>query len=203
MIYDSGSPPFVSRCVEMAICSIFRPQAEFMNFDIIDVQCQPNGWSDCGLFAIAFATELVHGHDPATSHFDTTSLRQHLMDGLEKSHLSRFTSTKRKVGLGKRVRKFHKEQIYCVCRTVNDPERPMLQCSSCKRWYHHDCVDIQVGASRKIKFICSLCSDALQKLAEWMMLYLYNVSSAIIQHQFCQCTCHDQSLMFMIFIGCQ
>ena len=75
LIYDSA---FASRVrmsldIQMAICSIVRPQPDIINFDVVDVQNQPNG-SDCGLFAIAFATELVHGHDPAGSFFDTLSL---------------------------------------------------------------------------------------------------------------------------------
>lgn len=44
-----------------------------------------NGW-DCGLFAIAFATELVHGSDPSLCHFDTGTMRQHLLCCLEKGY---------------------------------------------------------------------------------------------------------------------
>ena len=83
----------------MAICSILRPQPDIINFDVVDVQNQPNG-SDCGLFAIAFATELVHDHDPAGSFFDTLSLRQHLLEGLERGYLDRFpVKRKRRIPL--------------------------------------------------------------------------------------------------------
>ena len=39
-----------------------KPQSGTIKFDLVNVQSQPNG-SDCGLFAIAFATELIHGND--------------------------------------------------------------------------------------------------------------------------------------------
>ena len=97
LIYDSA---FASRVrmsldIQMAICSILRPQPDIINFDVVDVQNQPNG-SDCGLFAIAFATELVHGNDPAGSFFDTLSLQQHLLEGLERGYLGSISSEEEK-----------------------------------------------------------------------------------------------------------
>lgn len=32
------------------------------------------------------------------------------------------------------------EQLYCVCRRPNSPEKPMAQCSQCKDWFHPTCV---------------------------------------------------------------
>ena len=43
-----------------------------------NVQWQ-SGSSDCGLFAVAFATAICAGCDPASSVFDQTSMRQHLL----------------------------------------------------------------------------------------------------------------------------
>ena len=42
------------------------------------VQQQTNA-SDCGLFAIAFATSLVFGYDPQDINFDTTRMHAHLV----------------------------------------------------------------------------------------------------------------------------
>ena len=39
---------------------------------------QPNG-SDCGVYAIAAATELAYGYDPVFCHWDTISMRAHLL----------------------------------------------------------------------------------------------------------------------------
>ena len=164
LIYDSA---FASRVrmsldIQMAICSILRPQPDIINFDVVDVQNQPNG-SDCGLFAIAFATELVHGNDSAGSFFDTLSLRQHLLEGLERGYLDRFpVKRKRRIPLGMKIRKHFQEKIYCICRTVNDITWPMM-CSSCRKWYHHDCEGLEVDLSDEHKFTCSLCNAALLK----------------------------------------
>ena len=165
MVYDSGCPSHVPVTIQMAVCSILRPQSDMMNFDIVNVQCQPNG-SDCGLFAIAFATELVHDQDPALCHFDTTCLRQHLLNSFDRDQLDRFPLLHtRRIPLGRKLKKSQKEKIYCICRTVNDVTRSMIQCSQCGRWYHHDCEDLDIEANNKI-YTCSLCQATLLKLAE-------------------------------------
>ena len=52
--------------------------------------------NDCGLFALACATELVHGCDPVLCSFNNASMRPHLMACLEAGHISRFPCTKRR-----------------------------------------------------------------------------------------------------------
>jgi len=61
------------------------------------VQIQRNG-HDCGLFALAFATELCHGFSPVTCSYDDDSLRSHLVQCLENQHMSVFPRTHRRVG---------------------------------------------------------------------------------------------------------
>ena len=53
------------------------PQAEF-ELRHIDVQRQVGG-SDCGLFAVAFATALCAGKDPFTCSFKQAQMRSHLL----------------------------------------------------------------------------------------------------------------------------
>ena len=48
---------------------------------VVAVQQQPNG-SDCGMFAPAFATCLVHYQTPETLQFDKSMMRQHLLECL-------------------------------------------------------------------------------------------------------------------------
>lgn len=60
----------------------FKDQAESLLADIyrgignVRVQQQPNG-SDCGIFAIAFATSLVYALKPENGNFDIIKMRQH------------------------------------------------------------------------------------------------------------------------------
>ena len=57
------------------------PQAEF-ELRHIDVQRQVGG-SDCGLFAVAFATALCAGKDPFTCSFKQAQMRSHLLTCFE------------------------------------------------------------------------------------------------------------------------
>ena len=158
-IYDSGSPSNIPISTQAAICSIMRPQSRVLNFDVVNVQAQ-NNLSDCGLFAIAFAVELVHGNDPAVSHFDVANLRRHLEEGINHNHLDPFpTVKKRRVPFGRKIKLTVKAEIYCTCRTVNDVARSMIQCFVCKKWFHHDCESIDTIESTKstFKFKCSQC----------------------------------------------
>ena len=33
-------------------------------------------------------------------------------------------------------------KLYCLCKLPHDGERPMLQCDSCRDWFHWDCVGL-------------------------------------------------------------
>ena len=62
-IYDSGWAPNISLHTKEIICHFVKPKKDVLFFDIMNVHAQPN-LDNCGVFAIAFATELVHGQDP-------------------------------------------------------------------------------------------------------------------------------------------
>ncbi len=55
------------------------------------VQQQTNG-SDCGVFAVAFATCLVFGADPTFRNFDAQGLTRHLATCLRNGRISLFPS---------------------------------------------------------------------------------------------------------------
>lgn len=52
-------------------------------------QTQLNG-SDCGVFAIAYATSLSFGSKPETITYDQGAMRQHLVDMFEKNTIQSF-----------------------------------------------------------------------------------------------------------------
>ena len=56
---------------------------------VVPVQQQRNG-SDCGVFAIAFATCLVHFIDPVTVDFDISKMRPHLLSCLKSGYINLF-----------------------------------------------------------------------------------------------------------------
>ena len=60
-----------------------------MIINMINVQRQING-CDCGVFAIANATELAFGKDPLLCQYDTEVMRLHFLKCLENRKMKRF-----------------------------------------------------------------------------------------------------------------
>ena len=78
-----------------------------LSVDVMNVQ-QQEGGSDCGLFAIAFATSLVFGQCPTLWRYTQKSMRKHLMDCLEKKDICPFPS-----------RAVNRKYLNAVLRTLN------------------------------------------------------------------------------------
>ena len=122
----------------------------FLHFDLINVETQTNS-HDCGVFAVAMATELALGGDPASVRWDTKKMRQHLKSCLEEGTMRHFPMLgRRRVALGARVRQTVLERVFCIasCRMPNDKNRAMISCDCCKAWFHIDCMEL----TQKIHF---------------------------------------------------
>ena len=156
-IYDSKRYSKVpSLFLKKQICSLLRPKSKHLFFDTMNVQPQDNG-NDCGLFAIAYATELANRHDPTRCHWSTGSLRSHLLSCFEKQSMSQFPVEKER--MSNRTRKSIKEDIFCVCRMPNDKDRPMIRCDNCHQWYHKDCESLSTDTSySSLVWKCSTCT---------------------------------------------
>ena len=103
---------------------------------------QPNPY-DCGVFAIANATELAHNCDPALCRWDCNNLREHLLLCFENGRMERFpTLGTRRVRLGSQICKSITEAVLCICRMPNNKSRAMIQCDNCRVYYHMDCMDL-------------------------------------------------------------
>ena len=166
-VYDSGWSPNISLETKELICNFLKPEKDVIFFDIMNVHAQPN-LTDCGLFAVAFATELVHGEDPVLCNFDCAGMRTHLLAGLEAGLIGRFPcKKKRRVPLASRVRKSIRELIYCTCRTPNNTDKAMIECDNCKRWFHTKCEGVEAKETFKGKqWRCSLCIDFVKSLTK-------------------------------------
>ena len=146
LFYNSRST-FVKFSTRKLICSFFKSPSDVMTFDLVNIKLQDDDYN-CGLFAIACATELAFGSDPAVCNWDDTKMRSHLKCCLEKGSMSRFPSTRRRIPFGCRIRKPSKspeENIHCVCRMPNEESRAMIECEGCLKWFHHDCVSLDPG----------------------------------------------------------
>lgn len=74
--------------VEQSVCQLMKPRKD-VTFLVDDVQ-QQEGGNDCGLFAIAFATLLCVGRDPAKERCDQKILRQELLKSFEEGDITLF-----------------------------------------------------------------------------------------------------------------
>ena len=118
------------------------------------------GINDCGLFALAFATDLCHGLDPVNQKYEQKSMRQHYVRCLENGAMVPFPKTTRRVPFHISCNK-SSVAIYCLCRMPYDKEE-YVQCSyRCRAWYHTSCVNIPewaINSNRKWK--CGKCIEA-------------------------------------------
>ena len=155
-VYDSRQRRNIACGLPETVCSFLVPPVEAV---MINIEGQRNTF-DCGVLAIASATELAHGQGPVLCSWDTSRvMRDHLLSCLENGHMTRFPTTRRRrVGLGKRVRKSIKENVYCDCMMPNDKDKPMIQCDFCKKWFHLLCVELEEKCYDNVKWTCSHCT---------------------------------------------
>ena len=145
--------------VEQSVCQIMRPPQD-VTFLVDDVQ-QQEGGNDCGLFAIAFATLLCVGRDPAKERFDQKIMREELLQSFEKQDMALFVekacSTSRKED-PEILYEWHCP-VYCHCRMPDDGNE-MVQCIACKRWFHGKC---ETGNFNSLRWRCKPCQDVFER----------------------------------------
>ena len=83
-LYSSASPSQM-----MQITSLVYSKDKKTSLLFKDIQMQ-DGSSDCGVFAIAFASAITYELDPGTFLFDQSKMWQHLLKCLQKSKMSMF-----------------------------------------------------------------------------------------------------------------
>ena len=126
-IYDSLLSSTLSLQTKKQICSFVKPKnGQLLTFDIVNVVQQQN-INDCGVFALAFAVEIVNKHDPAKFYWGA-NMREHLLDCLDQGRISRFPISRERprLPLGRRIRHSILEDIHCLCGMPNDEAEPMI-----------------------------------------------------------------------------
>ena len=84
------------------------------------------GGSDCGLMALAFATDLCHGLDPATQRYSQFEFLQHFVSCLESGKMKPFPKTNRRVHCHLSCNR-NSVPIFCLCRLPNNKQE-YIQC---------------------------------------------------------------------------
>ena len=155
VVYDSAYNSLDLNCKKQ-LFSLMQPTSNSVRIHLANIQRQPNA-SDCGLFAIACATELANKKDPTHCWWNVHQMRQHLKNCLEEGTIEPFPLQKpRRIPIGRVLKKSMEELVYCVCRMPNDRSIPMIACDSCKAWFHQKCVSISKDMKAK-NWLCYNC----------------------------------------------
>ena len=122
----------------MQICSFWRPKGDYVT-NMVNIQTQPNG-CNCGVFAIANATELAFGKDPLLCRYDAEVMRIHFLQCLENRKMEHFPLKRpRKIPIGNHMKNTYKVKVYCICHMPNNFQKAMVRCDRYRKWFHKEC----------------------------------------------------------------
>ena len=124
-----------------------------MYLENVQMQVHPK---DCGVYAIAFLTDLCFDKDPTTCCYDHRVMRSHLIKCFEAGQMTPFpsTATRKKNSVPKQL------NVYFHCRLPNasehisklveEPSYTMVKCYICENLYHCSCVNVTEKQAKKI-----------------------------------------------------
>ena len=143
--------------LEAQIASLIQTEKPEIYLKFMDVPVQA-GASDCGLYAIAYATALALGVQPEEFHFDQHAMKKHLCQCFEKQKMQMFPLTRKRRLKKSMVKSVQRVPVFCNCRMPAMGEC-MIECSTCKEWYHVSCVNASSTVlDSSISWFCKSCS---------------------------------------------
>ena len=158
-VYDSmGTNCVPPRTKEQVAAILFSNKKKILlKYKQVQVQVQ-RGASDCGAFAIAFATALCSGKDPTDINFIQHKLRSHLKNCLMQNSIIEFPQMLRKRVKGKKKEATEDYEIHCVCRQPDGGS--MIQCDACNEWFHDACIETNTRVWKNLDsvWLCITCS---------------------------------------------
>ena len=150
----------MGRMTLLQIAKIYKGRSEnnYLKLKIMPVQ-QQQGVVDCGLFSIAYATEVCSGMNPVDATFNQKSMRNHLLQCLIAGVMCPFPqiTIPHYLELPRPTSRTLNIKLYCLCRMPDNYDEEMILCDHCKRWYHYCCVGV---CSKQIPktWKCGTCS---------------------------------------------
>ena len=149
-LYSSAGTALLSQ-----IAGILSTKEAEITLKFMDVPVQ-SGASDCGVYAIAFATALAQGKHPECYVFSQHKMRAHLRRCLISGKMEIFPYTEVHMCNAGKIRAMQAVPIYCLCRMPEQPGETMLACSSCKERFHGACETSPAATCKK--WLCSKCT---------------------------------------------
>jgi hypothetical protein len=154
-IYNSGSFQLTME-VKMQIAALMHCKKPSIKVEIAPVQHQQGG-SDCGLFAIAFATSLCYGNNPSHLHFTQCLLQRHFLQCIRDQKLTEFPSVK-PMSPYKRLKSVQ-FSVHCMCRLPDNHTERMVECTDCRIWVHQSCAKLSTTEIEKLKTVPWRCPE--------------------------------------------
>ena len=138
------------------ISRIYTSSMDTLQISTLSVQ-QQEGYCDCALFAIANSVELCNGNDPEECHFNQLQLRHHLLQCLEAGKFSPFPM-KSCEPLPRPQKAHYNLKLYCYCKMPETFDSSMINCDSCKNWFHFSCVGLRKKTVSDVEtWFCKNC----------------------------------------------
>ena len=135
----------INRSMILQMAQIYRApiNQSSLSVELLPVQ-QQNGYRDCGLFAIAFATEICRGQNPSKVVFIQTQMWGHFFRCITTGNMMPFpqfpqeekATLPQQITLLPNLSTIH-VTVCCVCRMPDHYDTNMVQCEACKGWYHY------------------------------------------------------------------
>ena len=140
-IYDS-LPATVGDRLQKHVCHFWKCEGKQATFQVANIRRQPNVF-DCGLFALASATDLAYGNDPIR--YEVGRMRPYLIKCLENGRMDPFPWTERRIPHRNRLFMIEQQLLYCIRHMPNDKDLEMICCDKCGQWYHSMCVGVHTS----------------------------------------------------------
>ncbi|XP_041452595.1 uncharacterized protein LOC121405721 [Lytechinus variegatus] len=158
--YDSMGARTIPDIIRKQIACIVCSQDTQISVEIQPVQLSKD-FTDCGLFAIAFAVSVLYSEDPALVCYDITSMRDHLYHCFQKRSLIPFPKIDK--SMERTVKRTISVDVFCLCRMpwyaiAKESKMKMAHCSMCGEWWHSNCCGIPDPGQRS-SWKCPRCED--------------------------------------------
>ena len=153
-VYDSLYTS-TTTSTRMSVAALAETSKHQITVQIAATQFQKGG-TDCGVYAIAYATDLCHGNNPASYRYNQDKMREHLLQCFKERKLTPFPSVCIR---GPKPINTEKIDVFCTCRLPHMVDEPMAFCPCCREWYHSTCEDIPkyIFTNKNAKWKCSRC----------------------------------------------
>ena len=155
VVYDSMYSTAPNE-LQQQIAALLHTEEKTITLKFAKVSMQTNG-SDCGVYAIAFATALCLGKSPQKLIFDESRMRPQLIKCLADGSFTMFPVRQTRRQAAMKATKHI--AVHCTCRMPNVPGIEMIECSSCKNWFHVYCASPShsVLNCTDLSWYCNFC----------------------------------------------